>query len=438
MLDGPANLLLGSTAGDTPLGVNVMRYTTRDFVNWSDPISVLYLPNGSGKLGSSVGDGKVWTMKSMDRNDATGEYLMAASYGAAARMFRAVRPTTPDSFQVTTGDLKTPNFKDHDDVNLYYDPIRAQWVDMQISYEVWNKTYCDNCHGARRYVTYRTSEDGTYWSDDGSCLDNPQKDEHCKKFNTSAMITAIPEVDPPELEFYRVRPFRLGNSGRLAAHALLYVPSPSNIVVQPGYGRQPLWYCKNGCCHGPHMHEEWWVGPEDADPTKMTEWRRPFFDTKAFPHDIWAMAQPVLFNNSHLWVDNRMYALQEHRMSGIFSSSNAEFSTKPFAMPSNGLWVNAAALWYGGNHVGDPEGCDEGCAAYLMAELLDAETGAVIPGYDRTNCVVLNKDGLQLPLEWNTTQPAPDVGALIQVRFFFRDATIYAVGGFDETSAVAI
>lgn len=55
--------------------------------------------------------------------------------------------------------------------------------------------------------------------------------------------------DPPELEFYRIRPFNV--SGRLAAHVLLYVPAPSDVVVQPGYGRQPLWYCKNGCCHGP-------------------------------------------------------------------------------------------------------------------------------------------------------------------------------------------
>ena len=59
--------------------------------------------------------------------------------------------------------------------------------------------------------------------------------------------------DPPELEFYRIRPFTIGSSKRLAAHVLIYVPSPSDVVVMPGYGRQPLWYCKGGCCHGPHM-----------------------------------------------------------------------------------------------------------------------------------------------------------------------------------------
>ena len=34
--------------------------------------------------------------------------------------------------------------------------------------------------------------------------------------------------DPPELEFYRVRPFYL--HGRLMAHALLYAPSPSEAT----------------------------------------------------------------------------------------------------------------------------------------------------------------------------------------------------------------
>ena len=47
-------------------------------------------------------------------------------------------------------------------------------------------------------------------------------------------------------------------TGRLAAHVLNYVPSPPNVVYSAGYGRQPLWYCSRGCCHAPHMYEEWW------------------------------------------------------------------------------------------------------------------------------------------------------------------------------------
>jgi len=70
------------------------------------------------------------------------------------------------------------------------------------------------------------------------------------------VVVLIPALSPPQdLEFYRIRAFRLGKSGRMAAHALDYVPSPRSVVYSKGYGRQPLWYCSHGCCHGPHSYE---------------------------------------------------------------------------------------------------------------------------------------------------------------------------------------
>ena len=42
--------------------------------------------------------------------------------------------------------------------------------------------------------------------------------------------------------------------------------------------------------------------------------------------------------------------------------------------------MNAEASWQGGTITG---GCDEGCNAYIFAELLDAKTGAAIDGYTR-------------------------------------------------------
>jgi len=59
--------------------------------------------------------------------------------------------------------------------------------------------------------------------------------------------------DPPDLEFYRIRAFVLGKSGRVAAHALDYVPSPSAVVYSPGYGRQPLWYGNVDVVFGPFL-----------------------------------------------------------------------------------------------------------------------------------------------------------------------------------------
>eukprot|EP00117_Sycon_ciliatum_P018397 scpid74529/ scgid17025/ len=358
-------------------GVQVKRYTTEDFLKYSDPVVVLFLPNGE------LNDGKVWTVKSMDRNMASGEYVLFAAYGSSAHTFSNgpgnPPPTSENSLKPTTGSLSEGNFKDHDDTNIIYSSFSqgtsgAQWVDMQIMYEnitvtmastYPRKKYCDNIsNSTRRVVTYRTSKDGITWSQDAGCADKPQKDEHCKTFDTENMIRPDTKTDPPELEFYRIRPFYLGDSKRLVAHTLLYVPSPPEVVAVPGYGRQPLWYCKSGCCHGPHMHEEWWIGPNDGDPTNLLEWRFPFYDTHAFPHDIWALSQPVVYNDSHIWVDNgAVWGLPLYRLAGLYTASNGEVITTAFQMPGTPVWINAQALWEGGNHVG---GCDEGCAAYIM------------------------------------------------------------------------
>jgi len=258
------------------------------------------------------------------------------------------------------------------------------------------------------------------------------------------MVHAGPD-DPPELEFYRIRPFEL--SGRLMAHALLYVPTPSNIVLKPKYGRQPLWYCKKGCCHGPHIYEEWWIGPPNGDPTDLSGWRRPFFDTPAFPHDVWAMAQPVQYNNTWIWVDNGLvWGLPQNRLAGLSSLSNAEFSTAPFTMEADALsslWLDADSLWGQKKQFGDVDWCkggcngvggsDEGRQAYIMAELLDADNSKAIPGFEKEKCVLMNTSG-KTPLRW-----AKDIAQLkqleqtvagksVRLRFYFRDATLYAAG----------
>jgi hypothetical protein len=70
------------------------------------------------------------------------------------------------------------------------------------------------------------------------------------------LITPDPVLDPPELQFYRMRPFYIGNTSRLAAHTLQYAPAPSQKILGKGYGRQPS-MCLNkslDLCHGPHLH----------------------------------------------------------------------------------------------------------------------------------------------------------------------------------------
>ena len=135
---------------------------------------------------------------------------------------------------------------------------------------------------------------------------------------------------------------------------------------------------------------------------------------------------------------------ERYRLAGVYAPANGEFSTKPFAVPSAAegglgrLWLNAAAAWAGNLVTG---GCDEGCDAYIMVELQTAADGRVVPGFERKKCVLLNVDGVRLPLRWKAPgagatatvadgveQGPPSAGTKVQLRIFFRDATIFAFG----------
>ena len=57
------------------------------------------------------------------------------------------------------------------------------------------------------------------------------------------------------------------------------------------------------------------------------------------------------------------------------------------------------------------------------------ESATTIPGYEPENCIITNTSGLELPLVWTPTPPTPVApGSKVQLRFYFRDSTIYAVG----------
>ena len=96
---------------------------------------------------------------------------------------------------------------------------------------------------------------------------------------------------------------------------------------------------------GSCRYEEWWIGPPSGNPTEMTEWRRPYRDTKMAPHDIWLMAQPVTTESAHVWVDNGIvWGLPLYRLAGVYSPGNGEFSTAAFPMPEKPLWINAECV----------------------------------------------------------------------------------------------
>jgi hypothetical protein len=115
-------------------GVDLLRYTTSDFVEWSHPEVVMHLL-GDGH-GQQQGEAMV---KGMARNDATGEYLAAMWVGEKLTTYSAVaKPGETLDFKVVV----IHPFKDKDDLNLIYDNARQQWVDMQIHMVQAELQYC--------------------------------------------------------------------------------------------------------------------------------------------------------------------------------------------------------------------------------------------------------------------------------------------------------
>ena len=428
------------------LRVQVWRFETSDFVRYSEPHLSLSFDSGGDPFPFSMP-----TVKSVARSGATGETIMVV-FGSGINVFRS--DDGGRSFKETVPGGK-PNFDDKDDINVMWDRSTMLFVDMQITKQNWTLPYCDNLEGCnhRRVVSARTSADGVVWSDD------------------LGLRVPDPGLDPPELQFYRLRPFYLGfGSGRLVAHTLLYAPGP---WINDAYGRKPP-NCQKAskggdphACHAPHMYEEWWLGPASVSAgtnaslgaADVASWRRPYRETAAAPRDAWLMASPANVNMAaataadggsssssgsseprHVWVaDGAVYTLPQFRVAGLYAPANAEFSTPAFALPapsaaattaSQGgscqLTVNAEAKWGALLQTG---GCDEGCAAYLLAELRDASTDKPLPGFERDSFVpIMNATGLALPLLWNNTPALPTGGEPVSLRLYFRDATVYSIG----------
>ena len=135
------------------------------------------------------------------------------------------------------------------------------------------------------------------------------------------------------------------------------------------------------------------------------------------------------------------------RLGGLTAPANAVFSTKVFAWPASGaVWLNANSSWWNHSTPGAIQPlahCDQGCQAYILAELIDAASGATIPGYEKEKCILRNVEGSKLPLHWKqghdeddaeSTGPAqlaalqPHVGQEVRLRLYFRAAIVYAFG----------
>lgn len=163
------------------------------------------------------------------------------------------------------------------------------------------------------------------------------------------------------------------------------------------------------------MYSELFVLGDGADPLDLPAWLRPWRFTSLrtaagpwTPTDVLLDAEPLEIGESLVWLSAAaVYTRPTHRLGGLTSPANAAFSTFAFGWPASGqLWLDANASWWNQSTPGaiQPAAhCDQGCQAYVLAELRDAESGAVIPGYEKHKCILRNVDGTRLRLRWAQT-----------------------------------
>jgi len=378
------------------------RRTTRDFARYSRPRKVHTLSRKVKWLGA----------KTMARRSDTGSYLLIAwSRGTPGHGAHAF--TSPDGIRWRHERGGEPVYTDHDAGGLFWCQAASRFIFTQATYQRWRKLYPDNIGDAtRRVLSHRTSADGVRW--------RPARNIGMGKRRPAADLLLPDDQDPPELEFYWLQAFPYGD--RVLGAMLLYAASPQVVNPYMRCGTPDFLPDRKPNKHGPQLAQEWWVTHE---PTDVHAWRRPWRERDAAPPGRALRHVPVVFRDRHVWLDAKgALGVPRHRVAGIASWANAQFSTRRFAMPRKPLVLNAAAPWHG------DKASDAQRQAYIMAELLD-KRDKPIPGFEREKCIVQNADGLRLPLRWSGSDSARLAGRTVSLRFYLRDATIYAVGTAD-------
>ena len=116
-------------------------------------------------------------------------------------------------------------FEDHDAIGLIWDDRTGRWLDTQSTFQHWPKRFPDNVcpklnSCVRRVMGSRTAAaEADTWTVGAGVQTQ----------STHPILPArLPDSeDPPELEYYRARPFVYHD--RLAAAVLNYAPSPQAV-----------------------------------------------------------------------------------------------------------------------------------------------------------------------------------------------------------------
>jgi hypothetical protein len=388
----------------------LVRGTTTDGVTFSSPEIVI--PDTTG----------TWTKHlAMAYNPDAGEYLMLklkidprgkspndsngfayhAWFSSNGRQWRKYSGTRRDGGLFYEGDAMT----------VFWSPVLKRFVLVSKSLQPWEKRIIDHGGTRRRVLMIRTSPDGRKWTPDGDLSNifrlNPPSpsDSHPSKWYT------VPDAeDPPDLEFYSGNAFWYHDR----AYMMVLNYAPSRMFPR---------------AHGEELDNEWWTSYDGLS------WERPARGVNALTafmaghkrHDM----GPVIMNGKLIWLHQGYpVGLLEDRISGVSARANGEFSTKLFTMPAGDLLLNVAVPSL------DRPWLRRSPQPYVMVEVRD-EKGAVIPGFERTKCVIWDKsegpsrntqvDQMGLLLLWNGVSARQLAGKAIRLRFYFSGSTIYAI-----------
>ncbi len=299
---------------------------------------------------------------------------------------------------------QSPLFYDGDAISLFWSTQLHRFILVSKSLQPYPKHFLD--HGGatpdlksnalrdRRVLAFRSSRDGRMWEPNDSMEDVWNRGGR-KKPRPDNVLTLPDAQDPPDLEFYS------GNG--------FWYHDRSYLMVL-NYAASPLASRK----HGPQLDTEWWVGHDGL------HWERPGRGVNATGAEVTRLTHnPMLIGGMLLLhYGNRVLGMKQDRVSFVSARANAEFSTRPFVMPSADLALNAA--------IPSPERPFTTQQAYVMADVCD-ERGQIIPGFEAEKCVLQKADALDLPLRWAGKSARELAGRQISLRFHLRSANIYAV-----------
>lgn len=288
-----------------------------------------------------------------------------------------------------TWNLLTSNaYVDHDAMCVMWHPPFNKFINYQNTLQPWPKRYPDNIGSYRRVMSFRRSADGVSW------------ESFSPDFLMGAPLWTPDAADPVDLEFYRSVVFP--HQGRFAMILLDYIAPPPEANSRRATTK-----------HGPRGRAEWAISRDGLN------WKRPYRETDPIGDLCWLALQGPLTRNGVL----RFYlpggtvaTMPDDRIFYVTCRGNGEFSTQLFTMPTNGLCLNADVRYL------PCEGTTG--RAYVMAELR-GEDGQVIPGFERTKCILENVDGRTLALVWDGNYGRALAGRNVRIRFYLHEAKIY-------------